>query len=118
MSLITMINLVTGKDQALDITFLKREKKNQVLKYSCMYCILSCNFCVLRVFQMVILDVVIIGGGPHALTLASLLSSPGETSSLSRTCTAPKSPVPNLEPSDTKPSSGRKKRRKATAGAT
>lgn len=67
---------------------------------------------------MDILDVVIIGGGPHALTLASLLSNPGHNLSLSRTCTAPKSPVPNLEPSNTKHSSGRKKKRKAAAGAT
>lgn len=29
----------------------------------------------MSLFQMVLLDVLIIGGGPHALTLASLLSS-------------------------------------------
>lgn len=30
---------------------------------------------VMSLFQMVLLDVLIIGGGPHALTLATLLSS-------------------------------------------
>lgn len=69
-------------------------------------------------FQMVILDVVIIGGGPHALTLASLLSNPGHDLSLSGTCAVPKSPQPNLHPSNTKRSSGKKKRRKADAGVT
>lgn len=69
-------------------------------------------------FQMVMLDVVIIGGGPHALTLASLLSNAGHDLSLSRTCAAPTSPAPNLDPSNTKRSTGRKKRRKAAAGAT
>lgn len=72
----------------------------------------------LFVFKMVILDVVIIGGGPHALTLASLLSNPGHDLSLYGTCTAPKSPVPNLEPSTTNRISGRKKRKKAAAGGT
>lgn len=67
---------------------------------------------------MVMLDVVIIGGGPHALTLASLLSSPAHDLSLSRTCAAPTSPAPNLYPSNTKRNSGRKKRMKAAACAT
>lgn len=67
---------------------------------------------------MVILDVIIIGGGPHALTLASLLSKPGHDLLVPRTCTAPKTPVPNLEPSDTKRKSGSMKKRRAAAGAT
>lgn len=43
-------------------------------------CCVSC----LWVFQMVVLDVLIIGGGPHALTLASLLSSPETDTSSDR----------------------------------
>ncbi|XP_029702275.1 uncharacterized protein [Takifugu rubripes] len=62
---------------------------------------------------MVILDVVIIGGGPHALTLASLLSNPGHELSLSSTCMAPKGPGSNRDPSKTKHSGGKKKRRRA-----
>lgn len=62
---------------------------------------------------MVILDVVIIGGGPHALTLASLLSNPGQELSLSSTCMAPKDPRSNRDPFNTKHSGGKKKRRAA-----
>lgn len=72
-------------------------------------------------FQMVILDVLIIGGGPHALTLASLLSSPdpdphsnpGHDSSLSPTCSDPLSSQPNLGTPNNRCSSGKKKRRAA-----
>lgn len=74
-------------------------------------------FFVFSVFQMVVLDVVIIGGGPHALTLASLLSIPGHDLSLSGISTAPKSPRPKLEPFNTQRSSGKKKKRKAAVGA-
>lgn len=66
---------------------------------------------------MVILDVVIIGGGPHALTLASLLSNPGHELSLSSTCMAPKGPGSNRDPFNTKHSGGKKKRRRP-AGVT
>ncbi|XP_018539193.1 uncharacterized protein zgc:113276 isoform X1 [Lates calcarifer] len=70
---------------------------------------------------MVILDVLIIGGGPHALTLASLLSSPdpdphsnpGHDSSLSPTCSDPLSSQPNLGTPNNRCSSGKKKRRAA-----
>ncbi|XP_045889197.1 uncharacterized protein zgc:113276 [Micropterus dolomieu] len=71
------------------------------------------------VFQMVILDVLIIGGGPHALTLASLLSTahpnpnsdPGHDLPLSPFCSGPSRPQPNPETSHNKLCSGRKKRR-------
>eukprot|EP00066_Takifugu_rubripes_P005674 XP_003969900.1 PREDICTED: uncharacterized protein LOC101066132 [Takifugu rubripes] len=52
---------------------------------------------------MVILDVVIIGGGPHALTLASLLSNPGHELSLSSTCMAPKGPGHIIRGTTSKP---------------
>lgn len=69
-------------------------------------------------FQMVLLDVLIIGGGPHALTLASLLSKPdpnsdpGNDSPLSASC------LPVLEPSSDKCYSlkKRKNKRRAVAG--
>ncbi|XP_038557334.1 uncharacterized protein zgc:113276 isoform X2 [Micropterus salmoides] len=68
---------------------------------------------------MVILDVLIIGGGPHALTLASLLSTahpnpnsdPGHDLPLSPFCSGPSGPRPNPETSHNKLCSGRKKRR-------
>lgn len=59
---------------------------------------------------MVLLDVLIIGGGPHALTLASLLSNfepvpnfdPGNDSPLSASCSTVWRPQPVLEPSSDK----------------
>ncbi|XP_044048397.1 uncharacterized protein zgc:113276 [Siniperca chuatsi] len=68
---------------------------------------------------MVILDVLIIGGGPQALTLASLLSNldsdpksdPGHDLPLSPTCSDPPRPRPNPETSNNKRCSGKKKRR-------
>ncbi|XP_070818471.1 uncharacterized protein [Chaetodon trifascialis] len=73
--------------------------------------------------QMVMLDVLIIGGGPHALTLASLLSNPDPNSDpghdlpISPSCSEPPRPQPNLETSNMKRCSG-KKRRRRTAGVT
>lgn len=84
-----------------------------------LYCLSVC------VFQMVILDVLIIGGGPHALTLASSLSNPdpdpssdpGHDLPLSASCSAPWRPQPILEPSNNKRCShNKKKRRKAATG--
>ncbi|XP_026176057.1 uncharacterized protein LOC113138116 [Mastacembelus armatus] len=72
---------------------------------------------------MVILDVLIIGGGPHALTLASLLSNPNPDciancdSSLSPSCLDPPRPQPNPEASNNKHCSGKKKRRATTVSA-
>ncbi|XP_026233894.1 uncharacterized protein zgc:113276 [Anabas testudineus] len=69
---------------------------------------------------MVILDVLIIGGGPHALTLASLLCSPdpdpkpGHDSTLSPPCAEPVGLQPNLEASNIKCCGGKKKKKKAT----
>ncbi|XP_076610173.1 uncharacterized protein LOC143332469 [Chaetodon auriga] len=71
------------------------------------------------------LDVLIIGGGPHALTLASLLSNPdpdpnsdpGHDLPISPSCSDPPRPQPNLETSNMKRCSG-KKRRRRTAGVT
>ncbi|XP_054473516.1 uncharacterized protein zgc:113276 [Anoplopoma fimbria] len=71
---------------------------------------------------MVILDVLIIGGGPHALTLASLLSKPDPDPNsdprhdlpLSPSFLDPPGPQTNPEPSNNKRCGGRKKR-KATA---
>nr|XP_020461846.1 uncharacterized protein LOC109963562 [Monopterus albus] len=73
---------------------------------------------------MVILDVLIIGGGPHALTLASLLSNPhpdpdpNPASPLSPSCSDPPRPQLNPETSNNKYCTGKKKRRttNATAG--
>lgn len=70
---------------------------------------------------MVILDVLIIGGGPHALTLASLLSNPdpdpnsGHDLTLSPPCSDPVGPQPSPETSNKKRCSGKKKNR-ATNG--
>ncbi|XP_034734656.1 uncharacterized protein zgc:113276 isoform X2 [Etheostoma cragini] len=67
--------------------------------------------------QMVILDVLIIGGGPHALTLASLLSNPDpEPSSepghdFPRFLSDPPRPQTNPDTSNNKRCSGKKKRR-------
>ncbi|XP_040895497.1 uncharacterized protein zgc:113276 isoform X2 [Toxotes jaculatrix] len=74
---------------------------------------------------MEMLDVLILGAGPHALTLASLLcnpdhdpnSNPGHDSSLSTSCSDPPRPQPNLETSKNRCCSGKKKRR-ATTGIT
>ncbi|XP_074475463.1 uncharacterized protein LOC141758195 [Sebastes fasciatus] len=78
---------------------------------------------------MVVLDVLIIGGGPHALTLASLLSNPdpdpnsdtghdsplsSSSSSSSSSSLDPPRPQTNLETSNNKRCCG-KKRRRATA---
>uniref|UniRef100_A0A3Q3JS89 Uncharacterized protein n=1 Tax=Monopterus albus TaxID=43700 RepID=A0A3Q3JS89_MONAL len=66
---------------------------------------------------MVILDVLIIGGGPHALTLASLLSNPhpdpdpNPASPLSPSCSDPPRPQLNPETSNNKYCTGKKKRR-------
>lgn len=75
---------------------------------------------------MVLLDVLIIGGGPHALTLASLLSNsepdpnsdPGNDSPLSASCSTAWRPQPILEPSSDKCYSlkKRKNKRRAVAG--
>uniref|UniRef100_A0A8C4HYW5 Zgc:113276 n=1 Tax=Dicentrarchus labrax TaxID=13489 RepID=A0A8C4HYW5_DICLA len=68
---------------------------------------------------MVILDVLIIGGGPHALTLASLLSNPDPNSDpghdlpLSPSCLDSHRPQP--ETSSNKRCSGKKKKKRATA---
>lgn len=74
---------------------------------------------------MVSLDVLIIGGGPHALTLASLLSNfepvpnfdPGKDSPLSASCSAAWRPQPVLEPSSDKYFSLKKKKNKRRAVA-
>jgi len=68
---------------------------------------------------MVMLDVLIIGGGPHALTLASLLSSPdpdpnsdhGHDQPLSLSCSDPQRSQPDPETSNNKRCSGKRKRR-------
>ncbi|XP_034419110.1 uncharacterized protein zgc:113276 [Cyclopterus lumpus] len=81
---------------------------------------------------MGILDVLIIGGGPHALTLASLLSNPDpdphsdlghdlalSSSSSSSSSSDPSGPQTNPETSNNKSCGGRKKRRvAAVAGST
>ncbi|XP_033964170.1 uncharacterized protein [Pseudochaenichthys georgianus] len=74
---------------------------------------------------MVILDVLIIGGGPHALTLATLLShpdpdtksDPGHVSPLSISLSDPARAQTNSETSKNKRCRGKKKKR-ATAGLT
>ncbi|XP_044209059.1 uncharacterized protein zgc:113276 [Thunnus albacares] len=72
---------------------------------------------------MVILDVLIIGGGPHALTLASLLSNPnpnsdpGQDSSPSPSCLDPLRLQPNPKTSNNKRYSGKKKRRVTAVSA-
>ncbi|XP_033972615.1 uncharacterized protein zgc:113276 [Trematomus bernacchii] len=74
---------------------------------------------------MVILDVLIIGGGPHALTLATLLShpdpdpksDPGHVSPLSLSLSDPARAQTNSETSNNKRCRGKKKKR-ATAGLT
>ncbi|XP_070688451.1 uncharacterized protein [Pempheris klunzingeri] len=72
---------------------------------------------------MVILDVLIIGGGPHALTLASLLSNPDPNSDPrhnlppSPSCSDPPRPDPNPEMAINKRCSGKKKRRSTAASA-
>lgn len=78
---------------------------------------LSCFISTVCVFQMVILDVLIIGGGPHALTLASLLSNrnPGHDSTLSPPCLDLVGRQPNPETSNKKCCKGKKKMR-ATNG--
>ncbi|KAM4592796.1 uncharacterized protein PAE49_003553 isoform 1-T2 [Odontesthes bonariensis] len=68
---------------------------------------------------MVMLDVLIIGGGPHALTLASLLSSPdsdpnsdhGHDQPLSLSCSEPQRSQPDPETSNNKRCNGKRKRR-------
>lgn len=59
------------------------------------------------------LSVLIIGGGPHALTLASLLShpDPGRDSTLSHPCPDPVAHQPKLEACDKTGCSGEKKTR-------
>ncbi|XP_019935384.2 uncharacterized protein [Paralichthys olivaceus] len=70
--------------------------------------------------QMVTVDVLIIGGGPHALTLASLLLSPdsdpdpGHDSPPPPSCSDPPRPQPH-PPTSRNRSCGGKKKRKATA---
>ncbi|XP_047435681.1 uncharacterized protein zgc:113276 isoform X2 [Mugil cephalus] len=74
---------------------------------------------------MVILDVLIVGGGPHALTLASLLSIPdpdpnsdrGHDSPLSPSCSDRPRSQPNPETSSNKRCCGKKKRRTAAVSA-
>ncbi|XP_008290759.1 uncharacterized protein LOC103365175 [Stegastes partitus] len=71
--------------------------------------------------EMVMLDVLIIGSGPHALTLASLLSSPdpnsdpGQDSPLSPVC--PVRPQTNPETANNKRCCGKKKRRATAVSA-
>ncbi|XP_068586802.1 uncharacterized protein zgc:113276 [Cebidichthys violaceus] len=74
---------------------------------------------------MVILDVLIIGGGPHALTLASSLSNPdpdpnsdpGHDLPLSPSSLDPPGPQTNPETSNNKRCCGRKKRRATAVSA-
>ncbi|KAK9542985.1 hypothetical protein VZT92_000802 [Zoarces viviparus] len=74
---------------------------------------------------MEILDVLIIGGGPHAMTLASLLSNldpdpnsdPGHDLHLSPTSSDPPGPQANPETSNNKCCGGRKKRRATAVSA-
>lgn len=77
----------------------------------------------LSVFKMVILGVLIIGGGPHALTLASLLSNPCSHSNsgpghdvVTSPSTIPPKPQPNSQTSKKKNSSTKKKKRRAASG--
>lgn len=71
---------------------------------------------------MVLLDVLIIGGGPHALTLATLLSDsdpvpksdPSHDSAHSPSCLDPLGLQANPQTSDSKRCRGRKKRRATT----
>ncbi|XP_068614896.1 uncharacterized protein [Brachionichthys hirsutus] len=71
---------------------------------------------------MVILDVLIVGGGPHALTLASLLLGPpsnpipGHDQLLSRPCSISPKPQPRLKTISKKCYDSKKKRR-APSGA-
>ncbi|KAF7656050.1 hypothetical protein LDENG_00046810 [Lucifuga dentata] len=74
----------------------------------------------MRLYQMVVLDVLIIGGGPHALTLASLLSVPYPDPDSRQGSTLSSShldPQPNLETSNTTCYSGRRKKRVKTVSA-
>ncbi|XP_073319929.1 uncharacterized protein [Pagrus major] len=74
---------------------------------------------------MVILDVLIIGGGPHALTLATLLSNsdpvpnsdPSHDTALSPSCSDPLGLQANQQTSNSKRCRGKKKR-KTTTGVT
>ncbi|XP_030269653.1 uncharacterized protein LOC115579990 isoform X1 [Sparus aurata] len=74
---------------------------------------------------MVLLDVLIIGGGPHALTLATLLSNSdpvpnsdhGHDSAHSPSCSDPLGLQANPQTSDSKRCRGRKKRRATTGVA-
>lgn len=76
-------------------------------------------------FQMVLLDVLIIGGGPHALTLASLLSNfepvpnfdRGNDSPLSASCSTMWRHQPVLEPFSDECYSLKKKKNKRRAVA-
>ncbi|XP_041797986.1 uncharacterized protein zgc:113276 [Chelmon rostratus] len=71
------------------------------------------------------LDVLIIGGGPHALTLASLLSNPDPDPNSDPGCDLPPSPAcpdpprpqPDPETSDNKRCSGKKRRRTTAVAA-
>uniref|UniRef100_A0A3P9JN05 Zgc:113276 n=1 Tax=Oryzias latipes TaxID=8090 RepID=A0A3P9JN05_ORYLA len=71
---------------------------------------------------MVVLDVLVIGGGPHALTLASLLSAPETDTSadcehdpLLTSCTLePQRCLLKPEPSNNKGSNGKRKKRQTT----
>uniref|UniRef100_A0A3P9LE15 Zgc:113276 n=1 Tax=Oryzias latipes TaxID=8090 RepID=A0A3P9LE15_ORYLA len=71
---------------------------------------------------MVVLDVLVIGGGPHALTLASLLSAPETDTSadcehdpLLTSCTLePQRCLLKPEPSNNKGSNGKRKKRQPT----
>lgn len=74
-------------------------------------------------FQMVLLDVLIIGGGPHALTLASLLSGTEPNANCERghdfaTCGTCSSPLLTLEQTGSKCTNHKKKtkKRRPTAG--
>lgn len=76
----------------------------------------------MSLFQMVLLDVLIIGGGPHALTLASLLSStkpeanwnPGHDLAQCATCSTAQS---TLGPTGNKCTSQKKKKKKRSPTA-
>uniref|UniRef100_UPI0037E7F986 uncharacterized protein n=1 Tax=Semicossyphus pulcher TaxID=241346 RepID=UPI0037E7F986 len=70
--------------------------------------------------RMVILDVLIIGAGPHALTLASLLSNPDPSPEAQSpfSCSDPLRPKTNPETSNNKRCSSKKKRRNTTGTTT
>lgn len=83
--------------------------------YMCSLLDLSCvvYLFLLCVLQMVLLDVLIIGGGPHALTLATLLSNPNPDSHFrpDSDLSLPLAAQSDLQTSINKPCKSKKKRR-------